>query len=188
MISDINAYVDFLTKNKISEHQFLILWLVHTKDKENIKKYKQSFGEFDLHALQALIDRNWLDDFGLVTDNIRTFNIYDFIVTDKFTNVVVIDEEDSYEELCKVYPNWLFINGVKIPAVTGDPSINSKEYFRYHKGNRLAHQRVVSILRKWFANKPYAQEKISNFILNRRWNLLDEEMNKGVGQDMFKTL
>jgi len=188
MISDINKYVAFLTSNNLTEHQFLILWLVHTKDINNIALYKRKFGSFNVDAIIDLIDRGWIDDFGLVKENTRSYNIYDFIVTDKFTKVVVIDEEDSYEELCKVYPGWMFIKGTKYPAITGDPRIIAKHYFAYHKGNRLIHEEVLNITKTWFERKEYAQEKIENYILNRRWNLLKEEINKGVGKDVFKVL
>jgi hypothetical protein len=188
MISNIDKYVDFLTENSINEHQFLIMWLVHTKDKDNIAKYKRKFGQFNTQDVELLIDKRWLDDFGLVKDNMRTYNIYDFMVTDKFTKVVVIDEEDSYDEFSSVYPNWLQIKGVKYPSKTGDPTKIAKEYFKSHKGNRLVHQEIVSTVKTWFATKEFAQEKIENFVLNKRWELLKEELNKGVGQDAFRTL
>lgn len=186
MISDINKYVDFLTINKLSEHQFLILWLVYTKDQENIKKLKNCRG-FDIHAIEYLITHKWLDDFGLVKDNQHTFNIYDFIVTDKFTKVVVIDEDDAYEELVAVYPKWMTIQGIKRPAANGDPYKLAKEYFKYYKGNRIAHNRVIDITERYFKNNPVV-EGIEKYILNRRWNLLEEELSSGKGIDVFKTL
>ena len=121
MISDVSKYVSFLTEHKISEHQFLILWLVHTKDKANIVKYKMTFKEFNIEAIIDLIDRGWIDDFGLVKDGKRSFNIYDFIVTDTFTEAIIVDEEDAYAQLRAVYPKWFNINGRKVSAVGGDP-------------------------------------------------------------------
>jgi len=155
MIADINKYVNFLTENHLSENHFLILWLVYTKDVENIKKYKQTFGDFDVNAI---IKR------------------------------IVIDEEDSYEELCQVYPKWLLINGSKVPAITGDPVKIAKDYLKCHKKNRIAHERVINITKNWFKSKPYAQEKIENYILNRRWNLYEEELTKGSKENIFQTL
>lgn len=187
MISDINKYVDFLTEHSITEHQFLILWLVHTKDTENIKKYKQCFGNFNTQAILALIDRGWIDDFGITRDT-QSYNIYDFIVTDKFVKNVVIDEEDSYEEICKAYPKWLSIKGNKIPSITGDPYKLAKEYFKCHKGNKIAHNRIIDITKRFFKDKQYAQVKIENYIMNRMWNLYEEELNNGAGFNAFKTL
>ncbi|MFN7465290.1 MAG: hypothetical protein ACK53T_07890 [Planctomycetota bacterium] len=187
MIADINKYVNFLTENHLSENHFLILWLVYTKDVENIKKYKQTFGDFDVNAIQYLIDYGWLDDFGIASQN-RDYMITDFLVSDRFIKRIVIDEEDSYEELCQVYPKWLLINGSKVPAITGDPVKIAKDYLKCHKKNRIAHERVINITKNWFKSKPYAQEKIENYILNRRWNLYEEELTKGSKENIFQTL
>jgi hypothetical protein len=174
MISDISKYVDFLTEHEISEHQFLLLWLIHTKDIVNIKKYKKVFKEFNTEAIVDLIDRGWIDDFGLVKDNMRTYNIYDFMVTETFTKAVIVDEEDAYEELKKVYPKWFNIGGNRIPAITGDPRLIAKEYWKCHKGNKLIHQKIVEITKKALEGKP-PPVKIENYILNRMWELLEED-------------
>jgi len=187
MISDISKYVDFLTINNITPSQFLILWLVHTKDVNNIAKYKKTFFHFDMIDIHYLIDSGWIDDFGIVRNGVQTFNIYDFVVTDKFSKVVVIDELDAYEELCSAYPKWITIQGVKRPAVNGDPYKNAKEYFKCHKNNKLAHERIINITREYFKNSTVV-EGIVSYILNRRWNLLEEAINKGVGQNVFKKL
>lgn len=185
MISDVDKYVSFLADNHITEHQFLILWLVYTKDTANIKKYKQSFGDFDYQAIQYLIDSGWLDDFG-IAGQAREYNIYDFIVTEKFMKVV-IDEEDAYKELCDVYPKWMVVKGTKWPMIKGDPEENAKHYKRFHKNNRLVHDRVIRITKEYFKTNP-VQSNILDYIQNRRWELLDAELKQGVGKDAFRTL
>lgn len=187
MITDIDKYVDFLCKYKINEHQFLILWLVHTKDEQNIKKYKDIKGQFNVYDIQYLIDIGFIDDFGLVNDNKRDYNIFDFIVTDKFSKAVVIDEEDAYEELCKVYPPWINVKGIKYPTIKGDPTVVAKDYFKCFKGNRLAHERIVDITRRYYQRNP-PTGNIHDYILNRRWNLLENELFSGAGSDAFKVM
>lgn len=189
MIADINKYVAFLTENHINEHQFLILWLVANKDEENIKLYKKTFGNFNVNDILYLIDQGWIDDFGIIKDNQITFNIYDFLVNDKFLKRIVVDEEDAYQELCSIYPKWIDIKGQRYASITGDPYKLAKEYHKYIKGNRLAHERVLAITSRWYKDKQFAQVKIENFILNRHWNMMEEEMDKkGVKIDAFKTL
>jgi hypothetical protein len=175
MISDVSKYVDFLTEHEITEHQFLILWLVHTKDVKNIAKYKNKFKEFDTKAVIDLIDRGWIDDFGLVKDGKRSYNIYDFIVTDTFTKAIIVDEEDAYEELRKVYPKWFTINGRKAPAAGGDPLKIAKMYHACHKGNRLEHLRIVEITRKYHEIHKDPLVKIEVYIANKMWNDLEED-------------
>lgn len=186
MITDIDKYVEFLTENKLSEHQFLILWLVHTKDEVNIRKYRQSFGQFNIDQVIDLIQTGWIDDFGLIKDNYKTFNIYDFVVSNKFSNRVVIDEEDAYQELCAVYPPFMDVKGVKWPMIKGDPYQNAKDYYKYHKSNKLKHQEAVEITKAYFATHPVTSN-IIDYILNRRW-LLFKDLVVGGSKDVFKTL
>lgn len=177
MITDVSKYVDFLATNQLTEHQFLILWLVHTKDKDNIALYRRKVGDFDISAIDDLIERQWLDDFGLIKNNRREFNIYDFIVTDKFTKVVLADEEDAFEELRKVYPKWFTIGGIKKTAVGGDPDKMAHEYrMRGHKGNKLEHDRIVDITRKYYEGKSEPDMKLENYIKNKHWTLIEEEL------------
>lgn len=186
MIADIDKYVDFLTENKITEHQFLILWLVHTKDNNNIRKYKQSFGQFNTDQVIDLVDRGWIDDFGTIKDNKIEFNIYNYVVTDEFVKKFIIDEEDAYHRLIAIYPRWFIIKGIKFPTVTGDPLKISKEYAKYHKGNKLATDRVEKITKLYFEKNPIAIAKIENYVLNRMWNLFEDE---AMGtKDAFQTI
>jgi len=186
MISDIDKYVEFLVEHKLSEHQFLLLWLIKTKNTKSIAHYKKH-KDFSISELDDLIEREWIDDFGLVRDNKRTFNIYDFIVTDKFTNAVIVDEEDAYDELKKVYPKWFNIKGTKVPAITGDPLVMAKLYFQCHKGNKLVHAKIVEITANYFKNKPPV-EKMENYIKNKRWDDLEEEMGGTQSKDAFNVL
>lgn len=186
MITDIDKYVDFLTENKITEHQFLILWLVHTKDEKNIIRYKRAFGQFNIDQVRDLIEKRFIDDFGTIKDGKIEFNIYNFVVTDKFSEKVIVDEEDAYLELCSIYPKWMVVKGTKWPMIKGDPYKIAKEYYKSHKGNKLSHQRVLNITQQYFSNHP-VQGNIEDYILNRRWNLLEDEIVVG-SKDVFKTL
>lgn len=186
MITDIDKYVDLLCENAITEHQFLILWLVHTKDETNIKKYKSRFGDFNVSQILDLIDRGLLDDFGTIKDGKQQINIYNFIVTDKFTKVVIIDEEDAYEELVIVFPKWFNIKGQNFSTRNSDPYKNAKEYKRYHKNNRLAHERVLRITKSYYSSNP-TNISIEKYILNRIWNDIEDTLSGGKA-DSFKVL
>lgn len=185
MISDVSKYVAFLATNKLTEAQFLILWLIHTKDVDNIAAYKRGLGDFNIEAIEDLVHRRWVEDFGLIKDNRRSFNIYDFIVTDKFTKAVLADEEEAFEELKKVYPKWFTINGIKRPAIGGDPDAMAREYrIRGHKGNKLEHDRIVDITRRYYENKDQPDMKLENYIKNKHWTLIEEEL-PGIKFDVF---
>jgi hypothetical protein len=187
MITDIDKYVDFLTANEISEHQFLILWLVQNKDINNIKKYKLKFKQFNVEEILDLIDRGFIDDFGVVRDK-QEFDIFNFLVTDKFSKLVTIDYQDAYDNLVMVYPKWVTVQGRKYPTITGDPLKLSKEYLKYHKNNRLATERVERITKEYFANPNAVVTNIEKYILNRLWNIYEEEIVNNPKSNPFTTL
>lgn len=181
MVIDIDKYVDFLCLHKLSTSQFLILWLIYIKDQNNINKTQEK-GLFSKHDLEYLIDTKFLLNYG------SKINIIDYTVSEKFTKAILIDEDDAYEELCSVYPPWMIVKGVKWPMIKGDPYKIAKEYYKCHKGNKLSHERIYSITERYFKTNP-VQGNIEDYILNRRWNLLEEDLQKSGGlQDAFKTL
>lgn len=190
MIDDIKKYVNFLCDLEITEHQFLILWLVSTKDEDTIRAYKLGKGDFRVDEIIDLIDRGYLEDFGTIKDGVRNFNIYDFLVTDKFTKSVIVDKDDAVEELLAVHPKWFNIKGTKVPAITYDIDKLGKLYFQYHKGNRLKHEKVVQITKDYYSRPGYefAQKKIEDYISGRLWILFEEEVQAHKGGDIgFKT-
>lgn len=172
---DVNRYVEFLTENKLTEHQFLILWLVHMKDEKNIAKYRATFDQFNVDEVLNLIDRGWIEDFGLVKDNMRTFSIYDFIVTDKFTDTIVIDTYEAGQELIETYPSWCFINNRRISAKSCDHDELIVRYARIIKNSRHKHNEIVDLVRKMKISNEYAPMGIDKFVGSRHWNLLKED-------------
>jgi hypothetical protein len=51
----------------------------------------------------------------------------------------------------------------------------------------LAHNRVIDITSRYFKDHP-PLGKIEDYILNRQWNLLEEELTKGSNKDAFTKL
>ena len=180
MFEDINKYVDILIDLDITPTQFLILWLIENKDEANIKKYKDKFGDFNVDAIIDLIDRGLIEDFGVVKDNKRTFNIYDFLVTEAYRSRTTVDKYDAVEELIEAFPNFMVINGVKIAAKSYDIEGLSKIYLPCHKNSRLKHQKIIDITKRYFATKNnIADRKIENYITGRYWKIYEELLDNG---------
>ncbi len=189
MIDDISKYLDILCDLNINEHQFLILWLVDTKDERNIARYKSKKGDFSIVDIEYLIDMGYLDDFGTIKDGHRTFNIYDFLVTDKFKKVVTIDKDDAFDELVSIYPSFFNIKGLKVPAKSFDDRL-ADEYFKYHKNNRIKHEKVIAITKDYHEKFTggFAQKKFEDYIRGRIWIIYQEMLtNEGGGDIGFKT-
>lgn len=182
MIVDIDKYVNILITQRISAHQFLILWLVHHKDRKNLE-HLIATNNISKHDISYLVDINLLQDW-----NNGQGALVDYIVTEKFTRAIFVDEDDAYEQLCSVYPPWMIVKGTKWPMIKGDPYKIGKEYFKCHKGSRSEHERIMNITIKYFKTKP-VMGNIEDYILNRRWNLLEKELDKsGGGQDAIGVL
>ncbi len=185
MIEDIEKYVAILCELNITEHQFLILWLVFHKDEKNIAKYK-SYKKFNLDEIRELIEKDLLNDFGIIKDGERNFNIYDFLVTDRFISKVVIDRDDAIEELVSAYPSWFNIGGKKIPAKNFDFDKLGAVYFAYHKGSRIKHQKVVAITKDYHEKITggWAQKKIEDYLAGKLWILYEEELGSKGNADI----
>lgn len=184
---DIDRYVDFVTENNITEHQFLILWLVHTKDEKNITKYRKAFDHFDIDDITDLIDRGWIEDFGVIKDGVRDFNIYHFVVTDKFTEVVHIDTFEAGDELIRTYPNWLLINNKKISAKSCDHDIVAERYAKIIKNSRQKHDSIIKLIKRMKEKTEYVSMGIEKFVASRHWLLLEEELEEN-DKDMIMDL
>ncbi len=185
MIDNIDKYVELLCDLEISEHQFLILFLISNKDEKNIIRYKNTFKSFKIDELLDLIDRGYIEDFGIVRDNKQSFNIYDFLVTDKFKEVVTIDKDDAIEELLSVYPKWFEIKGIKVPAINYGDNV-TKMYHDVIKNNRIKHQKIVSITKEYHEKftKGLAQKKIEDYISGRMWILYEEALSGSGNNDL----
>jgi hypothetical protein len=175
---EIDKYVDFITEHKLSEHQFLILWLINAKDGKNIAKYRKTFDTFNTDEIKELITRGWIDDFGLVEDNIRTYNIYDFIVTNKFTETVYIDSFDAGDELIDTYPNWVMIKNIRVSAKSCDHDELISLYGKILKNNRNKHNDIIRLVQSMKElHNGYAPMGIEKFVKSRHWTILEEDNN-----------
>lgn len=189
MVDDIDKYIDVLCELEITEHQFLILWLISNKDEANIAKYRLKFKNFKTNEILDLIDRGFIEDFGVVRDGIQTFNIYDFLITDSFKKRMIVDTDDAFEELVSAYPSFFNIKGQKVPAKAYDERL-AEEYRKYHKNSKSKHDKVIEITKNYHEKftKGFAQKKIEDYIRGKIWIIYEEalkENNADIGFKMY---
>lgn len=189
---DVKDYVTYMIDENLTEHQILILWLVHTKNANLIGQYKKKFGQFDVDQILDLINRGYIEDFGLVKDNKREFDIYNFIVGDKFSNSIYIDEYEAGEQLISTYPSFLVINGTTISAKSCDHDDLAIKYAKIIKNNRKKHERILELVKMMSTdNNGKAVMGVEKFVASRHWNLLEEQfegMNLNDTEDDFITV
>lgn len=120
MFIDVDRYVNFIIKNKLTQSQFLYLYLIYRKKYNSIKAYKKAFPTEDgtmigKNLIQDLIDRSFIEkikeEVVLVTD---------YRITEKFTHLYFSDIYNATEELKNEYPAFANIQGNNIPLITVD--------------------------------------------------------------------
>lgn len=87
MFIDVEKYVDFLIENKLTQAQFIMLYILYRKKYNALNKYKKAFPTEDATMIgkvfrQDLIDRGFIK---LVGKDPKSLLVSDFRITEKFT-------------------------------------------------------------------------------------------------------
>jgi len=106
-------YINFICENKLTQPQFLLLYLMYKNRNDLILKYKQNFPTED----GTMIGKLWLDDLFrrgfLIKEGER------MLVTHTFKELFC-DKIDVAEELLLAYPSTTEIGGKIIPLTAID--------------------------------------------------------------------
>lgn len=162
-----NRYVDFITKHKLTQPQFLLLHLLYKNKKDLIKKYKQTFPTDDnsmigIRALNDLIDRK----FVIKTDKGYTLG-------ELFLDVY-IDEYTAGDEIWELYPKFIIIKEVNIPLTTMDKNLFRKIYIDKILYNREEHLEVVKDI-QYGKEKQLINLGIDKFLNSEFWKTIREQ-------------
>jgi len=193
-----NIYV----KYGITPNQFYVLYLIYSKDWNNLYRYKENViskvtkndkGEsINLHGfdveeeLQPLIDKGYLEDPFTRGVSRSNFEIVDLMVTPTFSSKIFIDSWQAGEELWKLYPHFLEINGQKVVAKKGG-EMNGKYYGKeelielYSKKIGNSRDKHDWILRKTklAIDQKVINFPIRNFIYDEMWEAFEELEDTG---------
>jgi len=120
ILDDVNAYVDFLTKNKLSTNQFLLLYLLYTeqmrKTKDalmfkrigNIYKWSEEGTGWSANEIDDLIKKDYV--FGIKSkqvDGSLNYSIDQLIVTQKFSDLMFINANFALDEFVNGFDSFL---------------------------------------------------------------------------------
>lgn len=194
MIEDVNAYVDFMVKNKISTNQFLLLFLLHSESmfKEqtnNLHKFKKignlykwseagknglKGGGWSREEVEDLINKDYV--FGIKDPN-GSYSFDQLILTQKFSDVMFINSNFAFDEILEVYPDTFIIttNNQTVFTKSGDLDKVQQNYFKLIKGSIIKHEEIKQIIL-------YAKERgLCNY-------KLENFLNKGVLETIRKMM
>jgi len=154
-------YVNFICENKLTQPQFLLLYLMYKDRKDLIVKYKQNFPAED----GTMIGKRWLDDLFARGFLIKEDN--KLLVTHTFKELFC-NKIDAAEELLQVYPSTTEIQGKIVPLTAIDIITVADLYIEKILDNRLEHEEVLKDI-KYGATNNLINLSLKNFILSKYW-------------------
>src|ERR1035437_7932449 len=119
MFKDIERYLEFIIKNKLTQAQFLFLYLIHKKKYDCIRQYMKAFPTDDGSMIgnlskQDLVDRGFIEKVG--NEELAS----DYLITHKFTDIFLKDIHNATDELFESYPSWIKIGGNNASLLNSD--------------------------------------------------------------------
>ena len=177
ILDDVNAYVDFLTKNKLSTNQFLLLYLLYTEkfvkvdDKlkykriGNIYKWSSEGKGWTKEEIQDLIDKDYV--FGIKAlnpkDNTLTYFVDQLILTQKFSDLMFINTTFAFEEILEIYPDTFVVNQSTVFTKAGDLDKVALNYSKLIKNSIAKHEEIKQII-TYAKERGLCNYKIENFL------------------------
>lgn len=154
-------YVNFICENKLTQGQFLLLYLAYKRRMDLIVKYKQVFPADDGTMIgkfwvDDLVNRGWLEQVG-----------ENFQVSVKFREIFC-DEITVTEELFNVYPSTTEINGSIVPLTAIDSIQIAKLYNEAILGSITEHLEVLKDIKFGIMNN-MLNLSILKFVQSKYW-------------------
>jgi len=154
-------YVNFICENKITQGQFLLLYLAYKKRMDLILKYKQTFPADDgtmigKYLMDDLINRGWLEKVG---ENLQVSPAFKTIFCDKVTVA---------EELFAIYPSTTEISGTIVPLTAVDLIQIANLYDDAIMNSIIEHEEVLKDI-KYANENNMLNLSILKFVQSKYW-------------------
>ncbi len=174
---DIDRYVDFIIKHRLTPKQFLFLWIVLNRKYPLLYRYCTEVGAFKKGELEDMVEKGYLvntqpDDENMYADS--------FEVTDSFKNLIFShNPAEMFEEFWNVYPNFLFIDSKKIPTKATNKEELEEKYIKLIKDNIPLHNTIINAI-DWGKSRGYLNTGIIKFFTSEAWTVLHGEMKESM--------
>ena len=215
MIYDTKRFSSIMRELELTPNQiwFCILLLEqdYFKKKEMFKYYSDKHGGFRWLEIKDLEDKNYIVNFsgtevpktvGLkatVKGEIKYDTVTDVVilemlmVTPYFKDKIYIDAELAADELLRVYPSFMMIDGKRVPLkLIGDREKFYQEYGDIINGDILKHKVIIEAATQFkkFADKGKVTGMgLKKFLASRFWEYIGELIDlEQVDGDSTKTL
>ena len=172
MFQGVERYVNFIVKNKLTQSQFLFLYLIRRKKFELITKYKEEYPSDDGSMLGKNLMKD-LVDRGFIKTPKDSNLAKDYEITDEFNHIFLKDRWESSQEVWKSYPGFTKINGADVPLTAMDQyqfSLNYAEAIDYSIEEHIEVLKDV----QYGAQKGLIKTTIEKFVASKGWEKIRE--------------
>lgn len=168
---NVDKYINTLITLNISERQFLGLYLIYIKRLDLAEKYSKE----GLNGMKILppIEMKELENKGLL---VKMANGY--ILSKKFKELFV-DKHIATEDIFRIYPTFLYHQGVQIPLTGMDRNIFANLYIDLIQGSIEEHEEILEDI-KYAVEKGMLNIGIEKFLKSQHWKALREHRKKGI--------
>lgn len=177
ILDDVNEYVDFLTKHKLSTNQFLLLYLLYTEkfvkvdDKlkykriGNIYKWSSEGKGWTKEEIEDLINKDYV--FGIKSvnpkDGTLTYFVDQLILTQKFSDLMFINTNFAFEEILEIYPDTFVVQQSTVFTKAGDLEKVALNYSKLIKNSIVKHEEIKKII-IYAKERGLCNYKLENFL------------------------
>lgn len=169
MYQNVNRYVDFLAKHRITQNQFLFLYLIKFNEYGAIKVYKEAFPTGD-RTMIGEAQKEDLIKLGFIEKVGEGSTVTDYRITEKFNNLYLQDKFAAADEVWALYPGYARIgNSDKaVPLTNMDKYQFAIMYSERIKHSIDEHLEVIEDL-KYARNNGLINYGIRKFVESEQW-------------------
>ena len=209
MIHDLSKFVRFLSKHKITAHEFMLPFMLYLDEKVNINgyekypndpsegtpianlyRYAENCRGWTPDEIQNLEDRGLIINKNVHRDG-RKVSAPDMMEITELFRDEIFAPETRWEEFVQAYPvsvpHFHDSNKPNIPlqTVSGPGEWEALEKF-YNKlvRTRILHDKIIELV-KWGKEHGYINMNISKFVASKQWIVLQEHREKHVDETKF---
>ena len=167
MFQNVERYIEFITTNKMSQAQFILMYLIYRKKYACIEQYKKAFPTDDgtmigEGAKEDLIKRGFIEK----VNNDEKADSY--ILTDKFLKLFLKDRFEAAEQIWNLYPGYVSMGGNTIPLTTMDRYRFANIYAERIDYSVDEHLEVIKDV-KFGVDNNLLRTSIEKFVMSEAW-------------------
>lgn len=160
-----DAYVKFLVEHRITQGQYLLLYLVYKKRPDLIKAYKEAFPSGD----NTMIGQYWIDE--LFEKGLLTKNDKGTITVSKLFLEAFINKHTASEQIFEIYPTHFNLNGTNIPLSAMDRNVFAGLYDIAIQSSVHEHLEVVEDIH-YAIKHELLKIGIDKFVKSKYWTVI----------------